>query len=297
MPVSCFCKQLRSILTLVKHYLFGLMFLLTLLIPRKVFSAINLNISDLIQKDDHYQITAMVTGMSSSSGTFVQAVFTPKDTSKYFGFTFSKKGEWIKYESTPDKNFVVENFIQLQNDQSITIFIKPDFTDKDYQGPGKYSVKLKRFTLSGTPSDYSNSLDVDLNYATSTPQPTSVITITPTPTKSVIAATTPNSSAKTPTPTPTSKVSKENVTVTPNLSPSEIKDLRSEVLVSPQVLSTATSEIYLATSTPTTNYNFQAELGFATPSSSAVSDKILFVIGASIFSLSGSLLYFRLKNL
>ncbi len=275
------------------------MFLLILLVPRKAFSAINLTISDLSPKDDHYQVTAVVTGMSSSSGTFIQGVFTPKDASKYFGYTFSKKGEWVKYESSPDKNFVLDNYQQLQNDQPVTIFLKPDYTDKDYQGPGKYSVKLKRFTSSGTPSDYSNSLDLDLSFAITIPQPTTINTPTSTiqNLKSTISLTpTPTNPPK--TPTPTSKTA--NTNTTPSLpSPSTI---RSTAVLSPasqagQVLSTTASEIYLATSTPTTNYNFQAELNFATPSSSAVSDKTLFVIGASIFSLSGSLLYFRLKNI
>lgn len=280
----------------MKHCLFGLLFLLILLVPRKAFSAINLTISDLSPKDDHYQVTAVVTGMSSSSGTFIQGVFTPKDASKYFGYTFSKKGEWIKYESTPDKNFVLDNYQQLQNDQPITIFLKPDFTDKDYQGPGKYSVKLKRFTASGTPSDYSNSLDLDLSFASTTPQPTATNTptSTPTATKSITNTPTPTSPPKTPTSVP------KTITSTPTISsqspittsPSMTYDLQSQ-----QVLATTASEIYLATSTPTTNYNFQAELNLATPSSSAVSDKTLFVIGASIFSLSGGLLYFRLKNL
>ncbi len=273
------------------------MFLLILLVPRQVFSAINLTISDLAQKEDHYQIKALVTGMSSSSGTFVQGVFTPKDASKYFGFTFSKKGEWIKYESNSDKNFVVENFIQLQNDQPVTIFLKPDYTDKDYQGPGKYSVKLKRFTLSGTPSDYSNSLDLDLSFALTTPQPTTAITPTSTiqNLKSTISPTpTPTSPPKTPTPiskTTTPTIYNPQSTSSPP-SPSTIYDLQSQ-----QVLSTTSSEIYLATGSTQPTTDFSYDLNLATPSSSAVSDKTLFVIGASIFSLSGTLLYFRLKNL
>lgn len=285
------------------------MFLLAILIPRKVFSAINLTISDLTPKDDHYQVTAVVSGMSSSSGTFVQGVFTLADANKYFGYTFSKKGEWLSYVSSPEKSFVLENYIELKNDQPVTIFLKPDFQDKDYSGPGKYLVKLKRFTASGSPSDYSNSLETNLSNAVSTPQPTTTSTPTPTATpsttstiqnlKSTISPTpTSTTPPKTPTatPTPTSKTTTPTIynpqSISSPPSPSTIYDLQSQ-----QVLATTASQIYLATSTPSAYYNFQAELNLATPSSSSVSDKTLFVIGASIFSLSGSLLYFRLKSL
>lgn len=272
--------------------------MLILLVPRNVFSAINLTISDISPKDDHYQLTAVVSGMSSSSGTFVQGMFTPKDQSKYFGYTFSKKGEWIKYESTPEKNFVLDNYQELQNDQPVTIFLKPDFTDNDYQGPGKYSIKLKRFTLSGTPSDYSNSLEVDLNYAISTPQPTPTSTPTPTPTpnpttKTVTSTITPTSSPKTPTSAPTPKI----ITTLPASIPTRGTAVLSPASQAGQVLSTTSSEIYLATNSTQSANDFSYDLNFATASAQTVSDKTLFVIGASIFSLSGSLLYFRLKNL
>jgi hypothetical protein len=275
------------------------MFLLILLVPRKVFSAINLTTSDLAPQDDHFQITAVVSGMSSSSGTFIQGVFTPKDASKYFGYTFSKKGEWVKYESSPEKNFVLDNYVELQNDQPVTIFLKPDYEDKDYSGPGKYLVKLKRFTASGSPSDYSNTLEVDLNYAISTPQPTPTSTPTPTTIKTPTSTQTPVTPTKTPTPTP--KITTPNPTISaPSLSATST--IRSTAVLSPasqagQVLSTTSSEIYLATSSTQPTTDFSYDLNLATPSSSAVSDKTLFVIGASIFSLSGSLLYFRLKNL
>ncbi len=286
------------------------MFLLTILFPRKVFSAINLTISDLTQKDDYYQIAAVVTGMSSSSGTFVQGMFTPAGASKYFGFTFSKKGEWLKYESSPEKNFVLDNYMELKNDQPVTIFLKPDFQDKDYSGPGKYLIKLKRFTASGSPSDYSNSLEIDLSYVSSAPTtpptstPTSTITpsttsfTSPTATKTTTLTPTPTTPPKTPTPTANLKTTVTSTAVLIT-SPSTI---RSTTMLSPasqagQVLATTTSVILIVTSSPSAIYNFQADLNLATPSSSVVSDKALFVIGASIFSLSGGLLYFRLKNL
>ena len=204
----------------------------------------------------------------------------------------------VNYVSSPEKSFVLENFVELKNDQPVSIFLKPDYDDKDYTGPGKYLVKLKRFTASGSPSDYSNSLELDLSYTATTPQPTPTSTPTPTPTSNSTPTKTPT---VTPTPTkivtntttPTSKT----VTVNPTPSPSEIRDLKSEISTSPQVLSTSTSQTYIATSSAGETYDFQAELNFATPSSMPVSDKTLFIIGASIFSLSGGLLYFRLKNL
>lgn len=281
----------------MKHCLLGLLFLL--IFSRPVLASIDLTISDISKKDDHFQLTAKVTGMSSSSATYIQGMFTPKDATKYFGFTFSKTGQWLKYDGSPEKQFVLDNFIKLDNETPATIFLKPDYDDPDYQGPGKYLLKLKRYTASGSPSDYSNTLEVDLNFATLTPQPTTTSTPTPTSTAhnlqpTITPTSTPTIPPKTPTPTPTSKTT--NTNISPSAT-STIYDQKTTIIVSPQVLATSTSDISLGTISAVSVENISSTNYLATTSSESVSDRTLFLIGAIIFSVSGSLLYFRLKTL
>lgn len=271
----------------MKHCLFGLLFLL--IFSQPLLAGIDLTISDLIPKDDHFQLNARVTGMSSSSATYVQAMFSPVDISKYFGFTFSKKGEWLKYGGSPDKQIVLESFIKLENDTNTTIFVKPDYDDADYQGPGKYQLKLKRYTASGSPSDYSNSLEIDLNYTKAIETtPTTLTTPTTTTTTNTPAPTTP---PKTPTSTP-------KVTTPISLPTSaNVTSPTADIVSHPQVLSTTSSDINLGTISAIVVESMSATSFLSTPSSDTLSDRTLFLIGATIFVFSGSLLYFRLKNL
>ena len=298
----------------MKHFFLGVLFLLFLFTPPQSFASINITISDLSQKEDYYELNALVTGMTSSSKTFVEGMFTSQNDNNYFGYTLSRKGEWLIYDGSPDKTLVIENFIELFNDIPQKIYVKPDYEDKDYIGPGKYLIKLKRFTASGSPSDYSNILE--LNLIKSTPTPTSSLTTQLTPTTlPASSATSPTSSppkistatppASTPTKsqtlTPTSKITStpvipahDEISKT-NPSPTNC-DLRSEncnLNISPQVLSASTSADDGVIPAKAGIHKFDS----ATPSSFPISDKNLFLVGMVTFSVSGGVLYFRLKNL
>ena len=260
-----------------------------LILAKPALASIDLTISDLATKDDYYQLTAKVTGMSSSSATYIQAMLYPEGVNKYFGFTFSRDGQWIKYDGSPDKQYVIDNFVRLENDQPTTIFLKPDFEDSDYQGPGKYLVKLKRFTASGSSSDYSNTLELNLSQTTPTPTPTPTSTPTTTPTKTATSAPT---SSKTPTqaPTPTPTPTQSKTITSAKLEPTKYFQ---DEQISPQVLATSTSEIILNLE-PSIASTPPSEL--ATPSTTPISDKNTFLVGAIIFVCSGIALYFRLKT-
>ncbi len=289
----------------MKHFFFGVLFLLFLIKPPQSFAAINITISDIIKKEDCFELNAVVTGMSSSSKTFVEGMFTSPNDNNYFGYTLSKKGEWLIYDGSPDKALVTENFIELFNDTPQKIYIKPDYEDKDYIGSGKYLVKLKRFTASGSPSDYSNTLEVDLANTTprSTPAPTTqitpatpTVTTAPTSTTTQVSATStskistvtppPSNPTKSQTTTPTS-IPTPKTTFTPVI-PSSNPESRS----TPQVLSASTSadETVILDSVRNPVMN-------SSSSSFPISDKNLFLVGMVTFSVSGGVLYFRLKNL
>lgn len=244
----------------------------------------------MVSKDDYFEVIAKVSGMSSSSSCFVQGMFTSKDSNRYFGFTWSKNGDWLRYDSSPEKSFVLENYIQLQNDQETKILLKPDFTDKDYKGPGEYLVKLKRYTASGSGGDYSeNSLIVNLSFALPTTNPT------------------PSESKSDPTSTPTFNIitPTKSSTSTPTKSPSLIKTSTISPTGKPheegEIISTQNSDVLgisTSSSIPTTNLDIASSSPSSKSQSSLdTSDKNIFLIGSGIFAISGVLLYFRLKSL
>lgn len=266
---------------LVKHFLVLVLFLLTFFIcfSSSAFANISLVLLNVSPKDDYFEVTAKVSGMSSSSGTFVQGMFTSKDSNHYFGYTWGQKSDWVVYDGSPEKSFVIQNFVELKNDQETKVLIKPNYKDADYKGPGEYLVKLKRYTSSGGSGDYSeNSLSVNLlaqvaPSVTATISTTSTIAPTQNSTPTVTKPTNspPQASINTPT-----AISKITITKTIEASSTPTFFQQSEVLS----LSTQSASIE------------------AVPlSKSPPSDKNIFIIGAGIFAISGTALYFRLKSL
>ncbi len=179
-----------------------------LLFPKGALAAISFQISNFEKNNDYYTVDALISGAASASAYFVQAMFTPLDSNNYFGFTWSQKGEWFKYISSPDKEYIKSDFSVLETGITKKFLVKPDTDSPKYTGPGQYLLKLKRYTgesQSGTYSD--NSLTVTLSDSTpiqeaiptesSTPTPTSTPTSSPSPTLTP---------TKTPTPTPTPTV-------------------------------------------------------------------------------------------
>lgn len=284
----------------MNHFFCEVLFFLIFL-PKFCFASIELTISNLESKDDYYSVDAVVTGMSSSSATFIQGMFTKSDTTKYFGYTLSKKAEWLAYTSSPEKSFVLENYLELQNNISQKIYIKPNYSDLDYLGPGSYVLKLKRYTASGSPSDYSNSLELSLNHSltttpspTPTPSPTSTPTISSATTLSLQVTKLPQTQVTPPTSNPT----KTSTLAISKTTPSTIS--ASPTLVS-QVLATASSVLSTEFQNVIPEKAEIDQIDVATEStissSIKLSDKSLFLAGITVFSFSGGLLYFRLKNL
>jgi|CXWL01.1.fsa_nt_gi hypothetical protein len=191
-----------------------LLILYVLLFAKDAFATINFQISNFEKVNDYYSVDASISGAASSSAYYVQAMFTPTDSNNYFGYTWSQKGEWFKYISSPDKEYIKSNFPLLETGLTKKFLVKPDPESSKYTGPGEYLLKLKRYTgesSSGTYSD--NSLTVSLSDTTPTPTvtpseanpplaetPTQIPTTTPTPTITPTpTATAPTNSTLTPT--------------------------------------------------------------------------------------------------
>ena len=257
------------------------------LFPKISHAAISLTISNPQKQDSFYSVEALVSGIASSSACFVQVVLTAPDSPHYFGQTWGTKGEWFKYQSSPESSFIKDNFIELKNDQSVKILFNSDPEDKDYLGPGSYLLKLKRYTgNSSSSAGESNSLTVDISdplVPTSTSAPTSTQTPTSTPTPT--AASTPsNPPTRTPTPNAThtsvpTRVSQPKPTIIATAS------------AAPKILGETTFSAILSSDSGTV-----LEL---TPSvsenkrSSANNSKTFFFVGIFLLTVSGTWLYFR----
>lgn len=257
------------------------LFISVFLSPGRAYATISLSISGMERKDDYYIVNITASGLSSTSGCFVQGMFTATPSS-YFGYTWSSKGEWLRYDASPDQEYVKANFIELKNDEPQNILVKPDSEASGYKGPGDYLFKIRRFIANGNSSSYySNIIQLSL----SDPIPTEVITETPTETITETPTASTPTPTKTPTPTPT-KTPTKVPTKTPSLTKSPTKAIFS---TSSAVLGESTSSASLSaliqemTPTPTPEKKSITQNNYKTP----------FFIGVLLAIGSGSLLYFR----
>lgn len=278
--------------------------ILFLLFPQSVSAAITLSISDIEKKDDYYLVTASVSGLASGSACFVEVALTAPGDPHYFGQTWSPKGEWFKYLSSPEKDFIKDSFVPLSNDQPTKVMFKNDIEDPDYKGPGEYLLKLKRFTGGSTsPAGESNSLPLTLSDILITPSPSPTDSPTPTVSPTPTAITSPTSTT---TPTPTQTPTK-TPTKTPTPHPSvTVPTVKATVTTRPQPSSPITPEtasssglVLAASATAVISSADPAPLSpslSASPSASPFSAKNIF-FGGLILALSSSLaLYFRLRK-
>lgn len=283
----------------MKRILPILFFLFVFLFPKSVYATISLEISNVEKGESSYSLDAKLSGISASSNCYVQMAITAPDDPHYFGQTWSPKGEWFKYISSPTKEYIKEYFIKLENDQTTKILFNTDPEDSDYKGPGEYLVKLKRYTgESSSSAGESNALTFTI--ADPTPSPTSTPTGTPTstPTSTPTQTSTPTPT-KTPTPTPTKTPTQINTptkvsTTAPTLAP------RSPALPAGGLDEAgSTISAVLGESTDSASINANTATNLKAPPSpekkinKPTNYKIPFFIGIFLAVSSGSLLYFR----
>lgn len=299
----------------MKQILPVLFLFLLFIFPKISLATVSFQISNFKREGDYIIVEASVSGISSSSA-YVQGMFTNISSSDYFGFTWGQKEEWVDYQST-NKEFITTRLPILLRDTVQSIWIRPNFENSGYKGPGDYYLKLKRFTgTADTSSEYSNTLTVGLYevLTTPTPTPTELITSTPTPTETPVTL----NPTKTPTPTPIktatptiSKTPTQNaVTQIPSLTsviPAEGGQGSSALQgrIHLEDLSSSLSSV-LGDSTTSSQFDTLAASSdsasvipgltrnpspSSTPQNSAL--KYTFIFGIIIVSISGGLLYFR----
>lgn len=266
------------------------LFLYVFLFPKFVYSAVTFTINNPVREGDYFIVDVSVSGISSSSA-FVQGMFTATSTASYFGYTWGQNEEWVNYVSDTSKNFIIQNFPILQRNTSQKIWIRPNYQDSAYKGPGDYFLKLRRYTGA---SDDSTGIDATLTVAltealptpaptasptaeiTNTPEPTIESVWTPNPTKTPTPTPTQTS---TPTPTPTKKPTVTPTITTPTLS-STVSGVLGESTDSASLSAEVTDEIMV---TPTIEKKISKSPNYKTP----------FFIGLFLAISSGALLYFR----
>lgn len=254
------------------------LFLCVCFFPKFVYSAISFTITNPTKEGDYYIVDASISGIASMSA-FVQGKFTATSSSAYFGYTWGQNEEWVNYVGSTNKSFITQNLPILMRNSSQKIWVKPNYQDSAYKGPGNYFLKLERFTGA---SDNSTGEDAVLTVTLTEPLPTPIPTATeePTNTPNPTSVWTPN---PTKTPTPTAKT-----TPTPTKKPVLTATI-SGVLGD----STGSAEFQYASDSATPSNQDIASLTPETKVKKLINYKTPFFIGLVLATISGALLYFR----
>lgn len=261
------------------------LFCVILFFPNTAFATISFTINNPIQEGDYFIVDASLSGISSTSA-FVQGMFTATNSTSYFGYTWGQNEEWVNYVGNTNKDFITQNFPILQRNVSQKIWVRPNYQDPAYKGPGEYFLKLKRYTGASDNSTGDDAvLTVLLTELLPTPEPTITDEITNTPEPTTESTWTPN---PTKTPTPTPKPTKIQATSTITIA------LTNSILSS----SSATMSAVLGDSTDSAQTVGFEEISDSSASSETkpklhINDKIFFFIGLSVAVSAGSILYFR----
>jgi hypothetical protein len=187
--------------------------LLLFIISTQCVFATSLVLSDYphsVGVDDEFTVTASFSGSKSSCGSklyYLKGVLYA-DSGQLFGLTKALDGEWIDEGEEPYRYFSFTT--SPDGTWSGQLSIKGNHADVGFGGiTGEYTLRLDRFTQTGTSkAESSNTAIISLLY-TPTPTPTSQPTPTPTPTPSP---------TPTPTPSPTIQATLKP-TPYPSLSP------------------------------------------------------------------------------
>lgn len=157
--------------------------------------------------DQPFNIDVSVAGAQAGTN-YLRANLFPTGTTKYFGYTYN--GTSFVNSSDYSQYFPIP--IDSSGNWSGTIQAKVDTNSSYYTDPGTYSLKVRRYTQSGSSYTWSNEVTLTLDLPTPTPVPSPIPTPIPSPTpSSTITATSTSISKKTtpqiisPTPVPASK--------------------------------------------------------------------------------------------
>lgn len=205
---------MRQSLSLLLPFFFALLFTTSV-------DAIEFTVSNPQISGQEIAIDVSLSGVTSSNcpsaKCYLQGILRAADSTYYFGETLNNKGVWIDYISSPEKEYITENFFAVEivgSSWSGQLKVRYKSDDSRYKGPGTYDLKVRRYTGGSSSSAGEAATTVSLTAAipqspTATPTPQSTSSPTPTSTPKPTAT-------STPTPTPT-----KQATPTPSKIPEE----------------------------------------------------------------------------
>jgi hypothetical protein len=178
--------------------------------------AVSVNISNIPSSVTDQPFSIDVSVASASAGTnYLRANLFPTGTTSYFGYTYN--GSDYINSSNYSEYFPIT--IPSSGSWSGTIQAKLDSASSHYSGPGSYSLKVRRYTQSGSSYTWSNEVLLSVDFTLPTPSPSESPSPTPSssPSPSASASTSSSKTTKTtasttpaksssPTPTPSTKV-------------------------------------------------------------------------------------------
>lgn len=169
-------------------------------------SAVSVTISNTPSSisDEPFNIDVSITGAQAGNNYLRANLFT-SGTIKYFGYT----GNGTSFVNSSDYSQYFPVTIDSSGNWSGTIQAKLDPDSNYYTGPGTYSLKVRRYTQSGSSYTWSNEETLNISFSTPSPAPTPIpITPSPSPTSTL-----------SPAPTPKKTIIQTNTPI-PSLSPS-----------------------------------------------------------------------------
>jgi hypothetical protein len=173
--------------------------LLLFVFPQKIF-AVTIEISNYptVVNTDPFNVSVYVSGPSDGKN-YLRIDIYRESTTNYFGETYNGT-DW--YSGSSGLSYFAIDVINSTASAILQGRVgNPSLTD--YSGPGKYKLRIRRYTASGNPASNDDQIPVELDIQVATPTPTP--TLTPQPTTTLTPTPTPTA---TPTPTPTPLVTK-----------------------------------------------------------------------------------------
>ena len=153
--------------------------------------------------DQPFNFDVSVSGAQSGTN-YLRANLFLSGTTKYFGYTFNGSN----FANSSDYSQYLPITIDPEGTWIGSIQAKLDPDSSYYNGPGTYSLKVRRYTQSGSSYTWSNEVNLSINLPTPTPSPTP----SPTPTSTPTPATPYQPLKPSPTPSPSSSFSKTKTT-------------------------------------------------------------------------------------
>lgn len=196
-----------------------LLFVEIMLCPLPIF-AIDFSISNPGMNDQEISFDAALSNVTTTNcpddRCYLQGVLRSASSSKYFGESLNTQGNWVDYISNIDTEYIKANFhaADIQKGSwSAKLKVRFKADDPNYQGPGSYDLKVRRYTGKSSTS-YAESNTITINLTATIPAPSPTATAVPTdPVPEPASTSTPTPTpARTPTP---SKAPTPTVTVAP----------------------------------------------------------------------------------